>query len=84
MYYNLVNRKEMAYTLQPLFCKAGYRPVSVQCLNSAQNSAIMMMIREAVMSGVVSVIDRHPDGTEIYFILQIQDNGKLIPCFRTF
>ena len=33
---------------------------------------------------VASGIDRHPDGTEIYFGLQIQGNRKLIPCFCTF
>ena len=37
-YYNLLYRKEIAYTSQPLFCKAGYRPVRVQCMNSIQNS----------------------------------------------
>ena len=33
---------------------------------------------------VASGIDRHPDGTEIDFRLQIQGNRKLIPCSRTF
>ena len=47
----------MAYTLQNPFCKAGYRPVSVQCLNSTQ------MVLEAV--NVASGIDRHPDRTFI-------------------
>ena len=31
------------------FCKAGYRPVSVQCLNSIQDSKILTMVLEAVM-----------------------------------
>ena len=34
-------RKEMAYTLQPRFCKVGYRPVSVQCPNSTQDNTII-------------------------------------------
>ena len=46
---HLLYRKEMAYTLQLPFCKAGYRPVSVQCLNSTQDSTICMMVLEAVM-----------------------------------
>ena len=82
-YYNLLYRKEMAYTLQPLFCKVDYRPVNVQCLNSTQDSTILMMVLEAA-TDVASGIDRHPDRTEIYFRLQIhihiQGNRKLIPC----
>ena len=46
---HLLYRKEVAYTLQPPFCKDGYRPVSVQCLNSTQDSTILMMVLEAVM-----------------------------------
>ena len=34
---HLLYGKEMAYTLQPRFYKVGYRPVSVQCLNSMYN-----------------------------------------------
>ena len=41
--------KEMAYTLQPPFYKAGYRPVSVQCLNLTQDRTILMMVLEVVM-----------------------------------
>ena len=46
---HLLYRKEMAYTLQPSFCKADYRPVSVQCLNSTQDSTILLMVLEEVM-----------------------------------
>ena len=80
-YLNLLYRKDMAFTLQPLLCKGSYRLVSVQCLNSTQNSAIMTKVLEAVLSGF-SI--GHPDRTEAYFRLQIQCNQKLIPCFRTF
>ena len=81
-YYNLLYRKELAYTLQPLFCKAGHKPVSVQCLNSTQKSTILMMVSGG--RDVASGIDRHPDRTEIYFRMQIRGIQKLIPCFRTF
>ena len=45
----LLYRKEMSYTLQPPFSKAGLQPVCVQCLNSSQDSSILMMVPEAVM-----------------------------------
>ena len=38
---HLLDRKEMAYTLQTPFRKAGYRPLGVQCLNSTQDSKIL-------------------------------------------
>ena len=37
--------KEIAFSLQPPFCKASYRAVSVQCLNSTQDSKMFMMVR---------------------------------------
>ena len=40
---HLLDRKEIAYTLQTPFHKAGYRPYSVQFLNSTQDSKIWMM-----------------------------------------
>ena len=46
---HLLDRKEMAYTLQTPFPKAGYRPLSVQCLDSTQDSKILTMVLEAVM-----------------------------------
>ena len=46
---HLLYRKEMEKTLQPHFCKAGYRPVSVQYLNSTQDSIILTMVLEAVI-----------------------------------
>ena len=46
-----------AYTLQLSFCKVGYRPVSVQCLNSTQDNTKLMMVLEAVMMDVTSGID---------------------------
>ena len=46
---HLLYGKEVVYTLQSSFCKAGYRPVSVQCLKSTQYSTILMMVLEAVM-----------------------------------
>ena len=36
-------------TLQHPFCKAGYRPVSVQCLNSTPDSTILMIVLEVVI-----------------------------------
>ena len=44
---NLLYRKEIA-CVQPPF-SAGYRPVSVQCLNSTQDITILMMVLEAVL-----------------------------------
>ena len=40
---HLLDRKEIAYTLQTPFHKAGYRPHSVQFLNSTQDSKIWMI-----------------------------------------
>ena len=37
---HLLDRKEIVYTLQTSFCNAGYRSLSVQCLNSTQDSKI--------------------------------------------
>ena len=56
------DRKEMAYTLQTPFCKADYRPLSVQFLNSTQDRKILMMVLEAVRD-VASGADRHLDIT---------------------
>ena len=44
-----VYRKEIAYTLQPRFCKVDYRSVNVQCPNSTQDNTILMVVLEAVM-----------------------------------
>ena len=46
---HLLYRKEITYTLQPRFCKVDYRSVNVQCPNSTQDNAILMMVLEAVM-----------------------------------
>ena len=34
----------MAYTLQTRFCKVDCMPVNVQCLNSTQDSTILMVV----------------------------------------
>ena len=47
--FNTCTHRRGAHTLQPSFCKAGYGPVSVQCLNSTQVSTILMMVLEAVI-----------------------------------
>ena len=46
---HLLYRKEIAYTLQPRFCKVDYRSVNVQCPNSTQDNTILMVVLEAVM-----------------------------------
>ena len=56
---HLLYRKEMAYTIQSLFCKADYRHVSVQRLNSSQDSSILMMVLEAVKSAGYKNNDIH-------------------------
>ena len=76
-YYNLLYRKEMVYTLQPIFCKVDYRNASVQCLNSTQDSTILMMVLEAVMD-VASGITEHKFISDCRYIYRVTESSSLV------
>ena len=49
-----------------------------------QNGLVNIFCSKLLISDLASGIDRHPDRTEIYFRLQIQDNRKHITCSGLF
>ena len=49
MHIHIIFGEEMAYTLQTRFCKVDCMPVNVQCLNSTQDSTILMMVQVLII-----------------------------------
>ena len=78
-YYTCYIERDGIYLTTPL----GYRPVSVQCLNSTKDNTICFWMQWC--RDLASGIDRLPDRTEIYFRFPyFLDNIHIYVCGQNF
>ena len=68
--------------MQPRFCKVGYRPVSVQFLNSTQDNTILMMVLYSKLNFFCGSIFTNNEEQKVCTMLLFTKSDPCIPSHK--